>query len=351
MQQPEENIHSDLVLYIDDRERHVTRHAHLLTGITYKITRMTVGDYAICYKDSVVAAFERKSLEDLSASCKDGRYDNKSKLIDLREKTGCAVYFLLEGWTPKKATKPIGGIPWMYLESACDHMAIRDRFNFMYTRDEVDTASRLQRFTQSMQTLINKGELECAEEPNVGLLAAKQEVRDEDIVRMMWSCFPGVAVTTADVFMNKYAVVDVVRGKADIENTTMPDGRAVNKRVVTNMKKVDKKLQVKLLACVPGVSTATATELLRERSLGQLLSYDVGAIAICKVGAAKNNFGDKRAANVKKFFEYTKRPPLKKIEVLPAPVNAAPVPAPAALDLDHTPINIPVIAGGLDFLN
>ncbi len=339
---------TDLVLYIDDREKHVTQHAHLLAGITYKITRMTVGDYAICYKDSIIAAFERKSLEDLSASCKDGRYDNKSKLIDLRQKTGCTVYFLIEGWAPKKAAKPVGGIPWGYLESACDHMAIRDRFQFLYTRDAVDTANRLQRFVRSMQSLVNKGELECNDEPNVELLAAKQEVHDDDIVRMMWSVFPGVAVTTADAFMKRFTLHEVVKGKADIENTTMSDGRAVNKRVILNMKKIDKKQQIKLLSCVPGVSTATATELLRERNLGQILSYDAGAISMCKVGKPEKNFGDKRAANVKKYFDYSTKP----VPVVPVavPIVHVAVPILAGLQLDRTPITVPTIDNLPDFL-
>jgi len=332
----------EITLYIDDREKHVTRHMNLLGGIKYKITRLTIGDYAICLGENIIASIERKSLEDLAASVKDGRYDNKSKLIDLRTKTGCAVYFLIEGWIPHKASSLIGNTPWEYLESACDHMTIRDKFLFLFTRDTGDTASRLARFVSSMNTLNAKGELHFEVRPDlppaIELLSIKHEIKDEDVVRALWSCFPGVAVVTADAFRKRYCLADVIRGRVLVQDMTLEDGKHVNARITKHMSSIDRKLRIRMLACIPGISAVTAGELLTGRTLAQLLSYDVGAISIVKVGKPERNLGEKRAGNIKHYFEFDNKalvpPALPLTNNAPLPVRDETV---QAMEVLHTP--------------
>jgi ERCC4-type nuclease len=295
------------ILYIDDRERAITAHREVFGEHPVNISRMTVGDYAICIDDSVVAILERKTIEDLAASIKDGRYDNKQSLIDLRERSGCRVYYVVEGKPPKDPTHRVGGIPWTCLESALDHMTIRDGFNMLFTRDPLDTARRLARLVRSVQTLANKGEIEVTANGAVGLLTEKREIRDEDVVRSMWCKFRGIAATTADVFMKRYSLRDIVRGGIDAESLsrmTMPDGRCVSKRVLTSLGKIDDTTSVNILSCIPGVSKKTAQDLLKGRTLSQLLSYPVGAVSIIKVGRPAKNFGDVRAGRIEHYFSY-----------------------------------------------
>lgn len=322
-----------VTLYIDDRERAITVHQEVIGATPHKISRMTVGDYAICCEEAVVAIFERKSLEDLAASIKDGRYDNKQGLIDVRERSGCKIYYVVEGKIPKTPDLRVGGIPWGCLESALDHMTIRDGFNMLYTKDALDTARRLCRFTRSVQTLINKGELEVIDGSTVGLLTEKREIRDDDVVRSMWCKFRGIAATTADVFMERYSIREVVRGEINVDKlaeTKMPDGRMVGKRVVKSLGDVDARTAERILECVPGVSKNIAKTLLTGRTLSQLVSYPAGAIAIIKIGRPAKNFGDIRAERLKKYFDYK----LVKQPVAAAVPEAAPaVAAPPTPDM------------------
>lgn len=320
-----------VTLYIDDRERAITAHQEVIGATPHKISRMTIGDYAVCCEEAVVAIFERKSLEDLAASIKDGRYDNKQGLIDLRERSGCRVYYVVEGKIPKTPDMRVGGIPWGCLESALDHMTIRDGFNMLYTKDALETARRLCRFTRSIQTLINKGELEVVDGSTVGLLTEKREIRDEDVVRSMWCKFRGIAATTADVFMERWSIREVVRGEVDIDKlaeTKMPDGRMVGKRVVKSLGDVDARTAERILECIPGVSKTIAKTLLTGRTLSQLVSYPAGAIAIIKIGRPAKNFGDIRAERLKKYFDFKleKAAPAAVPVVAPAAIPAPPVP-------------------------
>lgn len=291
-----------VTLYIDDRERAIIAHREVFGDLPVAVSRMTHGDYAVCCDGSILAVFERKSLEDLAASVKDGRYDNKNGLVDLRNRTACRLVYIIEGKPPKDPLARVGGIPWGHLESALDHIAIRDCFSVVATRDTLDTARRLVRFTRSMQTLVNSGEIDTAPDGTSALLNEKREVSDVDIVRSMWCKFRGIAAPTADIFMERFTLWDVVHGGVNLQGLKMPDGRAVSKRVVDSLRAVDAKMAIALLECIPGVSRKTATELLKKKSLKTLLGYGVNGIAMTTIGDRK--FGDIRAERIIKYFRY-----------------------------------------------
>lgn len=317
-------------LYIDDRERAITAHTEVLDSTPHKISRMTTGDYAVCVDDAIIAIFERKSLEDLAASIKDGRYDNKRSLSELRDRTSCRVYYIVEGKQPKTPDTRVGGIPWGCLESSLDHMTIRDGFNMLYTRDPLDTARRLVRFTRSIQTLINKAEIEPVVGSTIGLLTEKRDIRDDDVVRSMWCKFRGVAATTADTFMQKWTLSDVIRGRVpldDIRSCKMPDGRNVSRAVVKSLTDISPHTHERILECIPGISRNTASCLLKGCTLPQLLSYPTGAIAMRQVGKPAKSFGDIRAERLKKYFEFRLTPPVQQ-----APIPAIQPPVDMSID-------------------
>jgi ERCC4-type nuclease len=74
----------------------VTRHTEL-NDIPWSRVQITVGDYIVVSGDKIVAVIERKTLDDYGASLKDGRANNKQKMINLRKKTGCRIIYIIEG--------------------------------------------------------------------------------------------------------------------------------------------------------------------------------------------------------------------------------------------------------------
>src|SRR5882762_5214242 len=88
-------------LIIDTRESAVSCHKDAFTMITTEIAQIAVGDYAILRQfgeqETIIAIFERKTYPDYGASLKDGRHQNKDKLLALRRKTNCRVFYIMEG--------------------------------------------------------------------------------------------------------------------------------------------------------------------------------------------------------------------------------------------------------------
>jgi len=146
---------SRLKIIVDTREKFVFDHLNKFT-YNYEISQVTIGDYAIVdtTNDKIIASIERKTYEDLAASIKDGRYQNKEKMISLREKTGCQLYYIIEGTAFPSETRRFGKIPYKVLESAIDHLSYRDKFIVIYTENVQHTIERINRLAGSLERLI-----------------------------------------------------------------------------------------------------------------------------------------------------------------------------------------------------
>lgn len=350
-------------LVVDNRERNVFDTLNVEMKLTqpqidYEIKTLTVGDYAIIENrtETLIAIFERKTLEsDFPASIRDGRYENKEKMILARQKTKCRLYYLVEGPLDPPPDRYFSRIPYKAIESAMFHLEVRDGFHIMRTKDIKDTIQRLIRFIRSLETIdpivvteavkydthsvdahsvdthavdAHSVDTHAVDEHSVDthsvdthsvdahtggnsamdILTEKHEKRDIDILREMWSTLRGISISSADSYLSKYTLKSLVRGEiidADIKAMKTSQGRLISKTAKKSLleAKNDPILCEKLLSKIPGIGPKTAKELLAETNLGALLSYEPPAISIMKVGKNKKRLGESKANNIIKFFE------------------------------------------------
>lgn len=317
-------------LVADTRERHVMRHDVEFEAITHEIAQITTGDYAILTPTGgILAVIERKSLDDYGASLKDGRHDNRLKMMELRAATGAAVVYIVEGPLFPAPSDCFSGIPYHTIESSIFHLMVRDNITVMRARDTLDTAKILARFTRSMDTLVEKGYVGGNMEPAVdmplvdtpvvdvtnsmGLLKAKHDKTDHEIAREMWACFGGITTESADDFISRWSVGDAVAGiDANVISACKhTNGRKMNKRVVKALTCIDVRTTERLLACVPGLSDATAQRLLVGTTLASLLTRGaagIDIISIAKPGGKPRKLGPALAERICRLFAYTRRP-------------------------------------------
>lgn len=315
-------------IYIDDRERGI---AGLFThGVPVDTIRMNVGDYAVSVDGNIVAIVERKTLADFAASLKDGRYGNVSKMREVREQFGVAQVFFVEGKPPKDPSSnvPGGRIPYRIIESAMDHLAIRDNITTILTRDAADFAYRMSRFAKNMGSLYKNGDVRGGRDEEV--LGVAPKLSEDDITTGIWCAFRGIGALNATPIGRLYTPADAIAGRIP---TDYIDG--LNKKIQKSLTVIDSHTQVCLLEAIPGVNRAIANDLLRERTLKQLLSYSPGAISICKVGKAKRNLGEALATKIVKYFGHRLSAPAV---AMAAP---APVPEPTPVVATHTPNHTP----------
>ena len=304
-------------LIIDARERHVTRHDIEFANITYTIKQITTADYVVLAPGgNVLAAIERKTLEDFAASLKDGRASNKSKLIELRNTTGCRIIYLIEGPAYPDPRSYYGNIKYQNIESSIFHLMIRDGISVINTNDSLGSAQMLARLVLSMDSLVAKMEeptietltplcdivnKEVSTADMVELLTKRVEKSDNEITRELWSCFPGISVETADEYSKKWSIGDIVCGaipRTDINSHKLASGRAIGKKAAASLTAPQKLTEVRLLGTIPGISHAAAVELTNVNSLATILKYSYQALGMTKVGKARRCLGDDRARRI-----------------------------------------------------
>ena len=307
-------------LIIDgSREHQITVHEKAFEGISVRAETITTGDYVVVSPtNEYLAVIERKSLDDYAASIKDGRIRNTQKLVELRRKTGCKIIYLIEGENMRPDAY-IGRSKMTYrmIESNMFHQVVRDGICIIRTSGTLDTAETLARFVQSMDTLVVKSDIADLQDvpPDtftpvddmMSLLKEQHHKTDHQVVCEMWSCFAGITADSADEYNKMWSIGDIVCGKIPrtvIDGMKLSNGRKISKRAKASLMGITKVIEARLLSKVPGISAATANQLTTERPLNQLLSYDVGALSMRKVGKSQKSLGETRAKKILDLFWY-----------------------------------------------
>ncbi len=348
-----------VTLDIDNREGLVLAHADELSSISWQKKQLTIGDYIVRSDDNILAVIERKSLEDFGASIKDSRHNNKDKMIGLRAKTGCRVFYFVECGKsiPNDDTKKYANIPFGHIRSAIYHLMMRDNIMVVWTIGTLGTARELVKFVQSTERLLQKvGDssfLQQADEEtppapiDLAELTTRVEKADIDVVREMWAKFRGITTENADDFIAKWSVGDIVCGRIpreEIRAMRTSNRRPVSSLVFNALCSVSPGDEAKLLACVPGISAKSAGDLLRGRTLAAILQSPVEIVQCYTTGKLGTKLGESRAARVLSLFGFRAGTPGDIVSepghVLVGVVNVASVPGTQATTTDDDAITI-----------
>jgi ERCC4-type nuclease len=350
-------------IIVDDRERAVSPFFEDLSDsehIEYRVKRLEVGDYAICYKGYIMIIIERKSLADLAASMRDGRKANLAKLIALREATGCQIAYLIEGNPFTAEDKLVSRIPMKNLTAHLDHIAFRDGIHMLWANNPQGCAQRLFTLSRNYSTikpspfadvevLIAEEKEEAKNNPdtadadhnpddtdhnpddpadkmqatggggNTALLTDKKinEVKQISIQEQLLQCLPGVGsivstllaeqnVTLRGIYQGAYTAEVIARIK-------FPTGKSIGlerankivdcKKIFTSTSQIARKTHVRILATIPKISRATAEKILGTVSLADILSGNTTCDVLRDIARSeKSKLGESAAKSILQYM-------------------------------------------------
>lgn len=150
----------------------------------FKEKNLLVGDFLV--NDCLV--IERKTLDDLSSSIIDGRYNEQK--IRLKD-SGCICMYIIEGIT--KNTK---GLPMTSLYSSILHTLMRDKF-YVYRSTSVEETCYI------LHKLSNEFPYEDLELDPLNMVK-KSARKNKDCYIEMLSCIHGISPKLAQSIKNKY---------------------------------------------------------------------------------------------------------------------------------------------------
>ena len=144
----EENSH-DLILIVDTREFAILSILETLNlGFRYEQRSLPVGDFTWVWRsnksDEYIAGYivERKAIEDLSTSIKDGRYEEQRRRL-ARAPGIHQVIYVVEGTYSESAQRNPTLLPEASLNTAIRHTELCENFAVLITSNAVDTAQTL----------------------------------------------------------------------------------------------------------------------------------------------------------------------------------------------------------------
>ncbi len=126
-------------LIIDNRERKIIKELENKIPNEYDLQNLDVGDFLYKINDNPYMIIERKTVDDLSSSIKDGRYkEQKIRLINEKNKN-IIILLLIEGNIDIKT----GGIPKSTLNSVVINSMVRDGIYVYNSKDINDTCNTI----------------------------------------------------------------------------------------------------------------------------------------------------------------------------------------------------------------
>ena len=297
----------------------------------------------------VRACIERKTLADFAASFKDGRHANLQKMRDLRARTGCQLYYIVEGPAFPSPGRRFARIPYASILAAITHMMVRDSIMVVQTENEAHTARRLvdlldafDRFDSDCGALASVaggapaavvGGAPATEasgalpiEPAVGELAIPEgltgriEVPDDEAAAALWARLHGVSLLQGKIISAQFSVAGLVSGRvpaARIQSLKTAAGRAAHPRAIASLRAVAAAgapgadaapdVAVRIVSGLRGVTPAAAALLLAAAGgLRQLATAAPSATAEYRLphGDGTARLGLARAARYWRLLNY-----------------------------------------------
>lgn len=297
-------------LIIDDREKAVFDYIEdLETKYDISVDRIETGDYCVIRDEKVILCIERKTWSDLAASIKDGRTKNINKMLSLREKTGCHLFYLIEGSPFHAPTRKFSGIEFRSLLAHLDHCQLRDQISVVYVKAIADVIPRILILMNNYGTLILPKARVGAGEPaesQVGMLKERRVITDRESLIDMWTCIPGISFKTAEALVNGgVSIGDIylkgipVQSVADLKYLTGSTlGTLRAKKIFAGM--INR--ETAILSRIRGISKATAKIILDEVSFADILSGVANAKRISNIRLSSRRLGMKLSERIEKLL-------------------------------------------------
>jgi ERCC4-type nuclease len=256
---------------------------------------LQIGDYLITIGDTIMAVIERKTLKDYAASIIDGRQENVEKLVNLRETTGCQIYYLIEGTPNPGLDSQHARMEYKKILASIRRLQILRGIHVIDAKNKTITAREIWFLAEVYCGLVADGRLVA--NPIEGALEKSMPSKEESNLKhtiASWQSLPGVGRTTA-VKLADYPLISLL-------DMTKLAG-VISAKVASQISEWTIESQVKFFATIPSISLASAKKLVTEISvlefmacvesgdsrLSKLTSKKMGAIVVAKIRTYLNS--------------------------------------------------------------
>jgi ERCC4-type nuclease len=251
--------------------------------------QMDVGDYTVSYargdSEMILAVIERKTLNDYAASMTDGRSENITGLLRMREITGCKIYYLIEGTANPSMNKRCARKEYKCILASIRHLQIKHNISIIDAKNKRATASELFFLCEVFAGLILDGFIDVKLDDYDEIMGASQLSEEELAAKKIlgsWRSLPGIGPKLALELAAKYPL------KAFFDETEMELSPKLREKLAHPW---SQQVQIAFLASIPGISKKASVALMNEVNIYQFFDAmeDVKAKRFGKKGISNVN--------------------------------------------------------------
>jgi ERCC4-type nuclease len=193
------------------------------------------GDFQLVYNNEVKFIFERKTIDDLLASIKDGRYNNqKARLFEVYAPS--QIYYIIEGTVKMDDSKTQDKI----VLSSLINTALRDKIGIFQTKSLNDTFQLLcgiyMRFKEHPEKYLGS-----AQKSEAVVVMSSNKSTSTHVFKAILCQIPGVSDKTADGLMERWKCMKLMidelcpltsEKQEELLGAIKINGRKISKKVV-----------------------------------------------------------------------------------------------------------------------
>tara|TARA_Y100000389_G_scaffold198118_2_gene234024 strand:- start:205 stop:969 length:765 start_codon:yes stop_codon:yes gene_type:complete len=221
-----------------------------------QVQNLQIGDYIIYdeINDIKHIVIERKSLNDLDSSIKDGRYREQSLRLDNLDIHNHNIYYLIEGNIINYKVEKFKSS----LYSSLVSISYYKGFSIYNSCNNIESAEIIYGFFNKLikegnklayyknSTELHKGDADLSKEnvkldyPSVLKNSKKSQITRDNIMQIMLNQIPGISCQTSKILSEKYTNIETLinclkNNPQEIDNIKLENNRKINKNVVQNL--------------------------------------------------------------------------------------------------------------------
>ena len=195
-----------------------------------ELLNLDLGDFIIRNdNDTIMAIFERKTIDDLLASVKDSRYADQSERLSNLDIDKNHIYYIIEGNKYNYI-----GIQNKILYSCIYSLSYKKGFSVIFTNNTIDTVKFIKEIYNRIEN--NKDTIKR----NISLIK-KEIVSKENIYSLMLSNVPGIGLNTSKEILTNFDgqlinLIKTLRENNDCLDTLKINNRKLSKKIIENIK-------------------------------------------------------------------------------------------------------------------
>jgi len=195
------------IIKFDNREKELIKILEL-KDYNLILENLEVGDIQFVDYESkeIIIIIERKTIADLGASIKDGRYKEQKERMNHSLKKNCRKIILIEG-----SDMNTFGLPLSTMNSVIINTMLRDNMHIHITKNINDTIDfinniilQLPKYYENLQKEIILGEDKEYNAQYNCSMNKKENITPNICFRNMLSQIPGVSASMANIYVDKY---------------------------------------------------------------------------------------------------------------------------------------------------